>query len=180
MRFMDVKDAIRARRSVRSYKNKEVSRDKIEEIINLVRLAPSASNRQEWKFIVVDDEKKKEELRECASYKFIGDAPIIIAGVCTNPNHVMSCRINAGIVDLSIAMDHLTLKAAEEGLGTCWIGGFDQGRAKEVLEIPAEYEIVTLMPLGYPERPLKEKSKDRKDLEEVICYNTFSSKSPRY
>ncbi|KXA92333.1 hypothetical protein AKJ65_07705 [candidate division MSBL1 archaeon SCGC-AAA259E19] len=171
---MNVEEAIRKRRSVRSYKNESVPREKVEDLMESVRLAPSATNRQEWKFVIVDDSEKIEGLKNCTKHKFIAQAPYIIAGISTDPDYVMPNCKAAGPIDLSIAIDHLTLKATEEELGTCWIGGFDQNCAKQVLEVPDDLEIVALTPLGIPEKPLSEISKDRKDINEIITYNEYT------
>lgn len=172
---MNVEEAILSRRSVRSYKQKQLPREKIKKIINTIRMAPSARNRQDWEFIVVDDEEKQKELSQNATTQpFIKEASAVIAGVNTEPEYVMSCGTPAGIVDLSIALDHLSLKAAEEGLGTCWIGSFDEEATKHILKIPEKYEIVVLMTIGYPERPLDEEiKKERKGLGEILSFNTF-------
>ncbi|KXA91748.1 hypothetical protein AKJ57_00175 [candidate division MSBL1 archaeon SCGC-AAA259A05] len=172
---MDVEDAILKRRSVRSYKNKGISREKLEKIMDCARMAPSANNRQDWKFVVVDDDVVKDRIYEVANRQgFVREAPVVIAGVTTDPKDIMSCGVPAGVVDLSIAMDHLALKAADEGLGTCWIGAFNQEEAKEAIEIPEKYEVVALMTVGHPSRPLEAEEKNRKDLEEIISYNTYT------
>lgn len=171
---MEVKEAIEKRRSVRSYRDQEVPRSLLEDIMESVRLAPSASNRQDWKFVIVDEESVKVKLYRAANEQsFVREAPVVIAGVATEPDEIMSCKVNAGTVDLSIALDHLTLRAAEEGLGTCWIGAFDQDKTKKILEIPDEYKVISLMPLGYPTYELTREEKRRKELDEVISYNKF-------
>jgi nitroreductase len=171
---MEVEEAIARRRSVRSYKDKEVPRSKIEALMESVRLAPSASNRQDWKFVVVDDASLKDKLSSAANdQSFVREAPVVIAGVATEPEEKMSCGVNAGTVDLSIALDHLTLRAADEGLGTCWIGAFDQEKTKEILDIPTESRVIALMPLGYPTYDLTRETKRRKKLEEIVSYNGF-------
>lgn len=171
---MNVEEAILKRRSVRSYKDKKVSRSKLNELMKSVRMAPSASNRQDWGFVLVDDHTTKEKLYLAAKEQsFVREAPVVIAGVATNPAEDMSCNVNAGTVDLSIALDHLTLRAAEEGLGTCWIGAFDQEKTKEILDIPGEYKVIALMPLGYPSQKLEKIEKPRKNLEEIVYYNSF-------
>ncbi|MBS3815570.1 MAG: nitroreductase family protein [Hadesarchaea archaeon] len=168
---MNVEEAISTRRSVRSYANKEVSREKIEKIMNSVRLAPSANNKQDWRFLIVASEEKKKELYEATKQQnSVRDAPIVIAGVTTRPESEMTCDTPGGIVDVTIALDHLALKAVEEDLGTCWIGAFYQDKAKEVLGVPEDQKIVCLMTLGYPEESLEKQDKDRKDLEEIISY----------
>lgn len=171
---MDVKEAVLKRRSVRSFKDREVSRETLEDIMESVRMAPSASNRQDWEFVLVDDGTIREKLYRAASKQtFVQEAPVVVAGVATKPNDMMSCEVNAGTVDLSIALDHLTLRAAEEGLGTCWIGAFDQEKTKDILNIPDGHKVIALMPLGYPETGLKQKKKQRKNLDEVVNYNSF-------
>jgi len=171
---MNVKEAILKRRSVRAYKEKEVSPSILEEIMDSVRMAPSASNRQDWKFVLVEDEATKEKLYEAANRQsFVRQAPVVIAGVATDPEEMMSCDVNPGTVDLSIALDHLTLRAAEEGLGTCWIGAFEQEKAKEIMGIPDDCKVIALMPLGYPKEELVKRDKQRKSLEEIVSYNSF-------
>ncbi|KXA90560.1 hypothetical protein AKJ57_04055 [candidate division MSBL1 archaeon SCGC-AAA259A05] len=170
---MNVEEAIRKRRSVRSYKSEDIPREKVEKLMESIRLAPSATNRQKWKFVIVEDNGKIEGLKDCTKHKFMAQAPYIIAGVSTDPDYVMPNGKAAGPIDLSIAIDHLTLKATEEELGTCWIGGFDQDCAKQVLGVPDDLEIVALTPLGVPEKPLAEISKDRKKVDEIIAYNEF-------
>ncbi len=172
---MNVEEAILSRRSVRSYEGRDIPQEKVEKIMDCVRMAPSANNKQDWKFVVVTDSKKKEELSRAANRQdFVKEASAVVAGVTTDPEYTMSCEIPSGIVDVTIALDHLSLKAAEEGLGTCWIGAFNQEKAKEVLEVPDYCKIVGLMTMGYPKRPLEKKKKSRKDLNEFITYNKFS------
>jgi nitroreductase len=170
---MDVAEAIKRRRSVREYKDKPIPTEKLERVLNAARLAPSAHNMQDWKFVVVKDKKTRGELAKAANYQFfVGEAPVVIAGVAIEPKHVLSSGIPSWI-DVVIAMDHLSLVATEEGLGTCWIGAFDQAKAKEVLKIPDRYKIIELMPLGYPIQPLEIRAKDRKFLKEIVCFDEF-------
>jgi nitroreductase len=168
---MDVRDAVLERRSVRSYADRPLSRETIETVLDSVRKAPSASNRQDWHFVVADDEETIEALYEAAQQQeFVLEAGAVIAGVATDPETEMTCGMRAGVVDVSIALDHLMLRAAEEGLGTCWLGAFDQDESREVLGIPDDEEIVALMTIGYPESDLRTVDKDRKPLDEVVSY----------
>ena len=170
---MEVKEAILRRRSVRSFKEKDIPRELLKDIMGSVRMAPSASNRQDWKFVLVDDSATREKLARAASNQnFVKEAPVVIAGINTE-RKMMSCGVKAGTVDLAIAMDHLTLRAAEEGLGTCWIGAFDQEETKEILSVPEDSKVIALMPLGYPTYDLTKENKRRKELEEIINYNSF-------
>jgi len=118
---MDVMDAIKQRESVRSYKNTPVEDNKIQLLLEAARLAPSASNRQEWRFVVVKDKKTRQKLMEAASNQdFVAEAPVVIAACAQTDNHVMKCGQPCYPIDIAIAVDHITLKAVEEGLGTCW------------------------------------------------------------
>ena len=170
---MDVMEAIEKRRSVRSYQNKPVSEEKLKKILEAARLAPSAKNLQSYKFIVVKDQKLREKLMEAAANQsFVGEAPVVIVGVSLNPDYVMTCKIPAYPIDVAIALDHITLAATEEGLGTCWVGKFYQDKVKEILNIPEKYKVVALLALGYPaDSP---DIKYRKPLKELVCYDTFS------
>ncbi len=154
--MMKVLEAIKTRRSVRSYDLKEIPPKVMERMREALRLAPSACNFQPWRFVVVTDHKLKKALAVAAKgQNFISEAPVIVVG-CGIPKDCYQhmggdgCSID---IDLAIAFDHLSLAAAEEGLGTCWIGAFSEEEVKNVLNIPAEMKVVALMPLGYPASP---------------------------
>ncbi len=167
-------EIIKKRRSVRSYKKDDIPDEILREILEAARLAPSAKNLQEWKFIIIRDKETKEKLCEAAKgQKFVMEAPIIIAGVATYTRYVMTNGIPACHIDLAIAMEHIALAAAEKGIGTCWIGAFYQDKAKEILNVPEDCLIVALMTLGYPKKELKEEEKRRKKLDEIICLEKF-------
>ena len=168
---MDVAEAIKNRYSCRSYKTEPVPEEKLNKVLEAARLAPSAHNDQEWKFIIVKDAGKRKEVAEAAGQSFIAEAPIIIAAVATTLERLMSSGNPAYAIDLAIAMEHIALQATEEELGTCWIGAFSQEKVKKVLEIPEEYKVVVLMPLGFPVE--KAGAKTRKNLKEIISYDKF-------
>jgi len=169
---MELMEAIRTRRAVRDYEDIPVSEEKLRNVLEAARLAPSASNRQRWKFIIVRDLKRRRELSIAAGGQVhLIKAPIVIAAVATYPEYVMRCGVPAYAVDLAIAMDHLTLAAVNEGLGTCWVGAFSQDEARNVLGVPKNYCIVALMPLGFPKE--ESKIKTRKSFAEIVCYETF-------
>ena len=169
---MDVSEAINKRRSVRDYSETAVPKDKLEKVLEAARLAPSAHNAQDWKFIVVSDPKTRLALVEAAGGQvFIAKAPIIIAAVALDPDYQMSCGVPSYAVNLAIAVEHMTLQAVEEGLGTCWIGAFDQEQVKAILGVPKQYKVVALLPLGYPAD--SEKEKVRKKIDEIVCYEKF-------
>lgn len=170
---MNIYEAIEKRRSVRAYQDEPVPEESLKKILEAGRLAPSAHNAQEYKFVVVKDAQKRKQLAKAASdQRFIAEAPVIIGAVSLNPEHLMSSGVPAYGVDLGIALDHMTLAAVEEGLGTCWIGAFSQDEVKKILKIPESYKVVALLPLGVPyDRP---GVKSRKSLKELVCYEEFS------
>jgi len=169
---MDVAEAIKKRRSVRSYKPDLIPEESLKKILEAARLAPSGHNAQEWKFIVVKDTQKKKKLAEAAlNQDFIAEAPVVIAAVSLNPEAQSTSDVPAYAVDLAIAVDHMTLQAVEENLGSCWIGAFDQEKVKNILEIPKNYKVVILLPLGFPTN--KPGSKIRKTIEEIVSFEKF-------
>jgi nitroreductase len=149
---MDFYEVIQGRRSVRKYKTDPVDDDKLQRILNAARLAPSAANRQPISFIVVRDDKIKRKLKDAYSQEWFYTAPVIICA-CALPDKAWKRNDGKAYVDVdvAIAMDHLILAAAAEGLGTCWIAAFKPGIVKEVLNIPDDLEPLILTPLGYPE-----------------------------
>jgi nitroreductase len=167
---MDVLDAVRTRKSVRKYLSKPVEKEKLTVILEAGRLAPSASNRQEWRFVVVSDGVTKRKLAEAANNQvFIGEAAVVIVACAETDGHVMRCGQACYPIDVAIALDHVTLAAVELGLGTCWIGAFDERRVKQILGIPAEVRVVALMPLGYPSDSSMAK-KNRLPFDEIVKY----------
>lgn len=167
---MEVMDAIKTRRSIRGYLDREVEDVKLNAVLEAGRLAPSANNVQEWKFVVVKDKALRERLSEAAKgQKFVAEAPVVIVACAVETERVMSCGQTAYPIDLAIAVEHMTLKAVDEGLGTCWIGAFYEDRVKPVLEIPEDVRVVALLPLGYP--AVEPGGFSRKPLEEIVCYD---------
>ena len=169
---MELMEVISRRESVRSYEDRPVPEDKLLKVLEAARLAPSASNRQRCKFIVVRDAERRRQLsRATGGQVHVAQAPVVIAAVSTMPEYMMRCEVPAYPVDLAIAVDHMTLAATDEGLGTCWIGAFSQEEARAVLGVPDNCKIVTLLPLGFPRQDRREKI--RKSLDEIVCYETF-------
>ena len=171
---MDVMEAIKKRYSVRSYQDHAVETDKLGSILEAARLAPSASNRQEWRFIVVQDKNIRQRLMQAAKDQaFVGQAPVVIACCAKTDSHVMTCGQQCYPIDVAIAIEHMALKATEEGLGTCWIGAFYEDKVKEILGIPQYIRIVALFTLGYPVK-LRPNPKDRLRLKEIVMYEGWS------
>lgn len=167
MEFMDV---VRKRRSVREYKPNPVPEEDIEYVLEAARLAPSWANSQCWKFIVVTDETLKEKVAK-AGNRWIAQAPVLIAA-CADPSKPGTKGDQEYyMLDIGIAMEHLILAATDKGLGTCWIGAFDEKTAKEALNVPEKIRVVAITPLGYPK--ITPGPKSRKSLEEITAYNKY-------
>ena len=170
---MNVIEAIKTRRSVRSYQDKPVEPEKLQQILEAARLAPSASNCQDWKFVVVQDAQTRQALaKACHDQAFIAQAPVVIAACSTNPKRVMASGQSAAAVDLAIAVDHMTLVAVELGLGSCWIGAFDAPAVAKLLDVPDDCAVVHVLPLGYPAKTSS--ARPRKAASEVVCQEKFS------
>lgn len=171
---MDVLEAIASRRSIRKYKPTPIPEDKLLKILKAARLAPSFENYQPWKFIIIRNEERKRQLSQaCSNSKFMLEAPLIIVA-CAFPDDafgLMGGYMNSFPVDVAVAVDHLTLAAVNEGLGTCWIGNFKEEKVQKALGIPDDVRVVAITPLGYSDEDPE--SRGRKPLEEIICYNKF-------
>ena len=172
-------DLVKARYSVRSYLETPVEREKIERCLEAARLAPSACNSQPWNFIVVDDPEKKDELCDhifTGMYKtniFAKKAPAIV--VVISEKGTFLSRVGGLVrdtryylIDIGIAVEHFILQAAELGLGTCWMGWFNEKAAKRVLNLPRSTKIDIVFPLGYPAKPPIDKN--RKTIAEMSTF----------
>lgn len=169
---MDVSEAIQKRRSIRKYQGRQIEEEKLDRVLEAGRLAPSARNLQEWKFVVVRDESRRKRIAEAAKGQtFVGEAPVVIAACATVTDYVMTCGQLTYPIDLAIAVDHMTLKAVEEGLGSCWIGAFYEEEVKKVLNIPPEVRVVALLPIGYPDE--SPNPRPRKEMEEIVAFETW-------
>ena len=172
---MDFYDTVNHRLSVRSYKPDPVPEDALNRILEAGRLAPSAKNIQPWKFIVVrDPEIRKQLVPACRNQQFVGDAPVTICGCAVESEAWggMGGYWSAAAVDVTIALEHMILAAAAEGLGTCWIGAFIEEEVRKVLAIPEGVKPIALTPVGYPAREAK--PRPRKPLSEIVCFDRFS------
>jgi len=169
---MDVFEAIKTRRSIREYQEREVEEEKLQKVLEAGRLAPSAKNIQEWRFVVVRDKETREKLARAArNQAFVAQAPVSIVGCAIITDYRMTCGQRAYPIDLAIAVDHMTLVAVEEGLGTCWIGSFFEDQVKEILGIPEEVRVVTLLILGYSS--FQPSAKPRLPKERIISYERW-------
>ena len=158
---MNVFEAIRKRCSVRSFLDMSIDEDVLLSVLEAGRLAPSAKNRQEWRFIVVRDDEVRRRIGEAANgQSFVGKAPVVLVACGVVDGYVMSCGQPSYPIDVAIALDHISLAAVECGLGTCWIGAFNEDKVKDILGIPKDVRVVELMPIGYPaHQTIKEKNR---------------------
>ena len=175
---------VKQRQSVRKYDPRPVEEEKLERCLEAARLAPSASNSQPWKFIVVNEpELKSKVARETvgpmATFNtFTDQAPVIV--VITIEKMKTVTQIGAylkdrefPLIDIGIAAEHLCLQAAEEGLGTCMLGWFNEKPIKELLNVPASKRIGLIITLGYPAPDYPVKDKKRKCYHEVVTFNRY-------
>jgi len=170
-------DLVKLRKSVRAYdKSRLLADDELKKILEAGRLAPSAKNLQEWKFVVVKDKAILEKMvPACKDQAFIADGSCVLVGCSDKTDYIMTCGQQAYTVDLAISIEHMALMAAELGVGSCWIGAFYEDKVRDLLDIPEDVRIVNLLVLGYPKRDLKEISgPGRKGLEEIVCYNVWN------
>jgi nitroreductase len=170
---MELYEAIVTRKSIRSFHDREIPDDVMNRILEAVRLAPSASNRQEWRFVVARDAELRKQLSQaCRGQTHFAQAAALIACCAETDGHVMTCGEACYPIDVAIAVDHLTLCATAEGLGTCWIGAFHQEQVKEILRIPSEVRVVAMLALGHPTDP-SPVEKRRHPLETIVKYDRW-------
>lgn len=181
---MELIDALRNRRSVRSYQARQVEREKLEELAEALRISPSASNQQPWRLVLVDEPGLKDEVAGATFNKAIGfnrfamGAPVIAAIVIEPPRALN--RVGAALqgreyplIDVGIAAAQLALRAADLGLGTCLMGWFDERKVKKLLGIPRSRRIGLLAAIGYPVEGVAQGNPKRKALDEVRAYNRY-------
>lgn len=174
---MEVFEAIQARRSVRSFDPRPVPDDVLTKVLETGRIAPSASNYQPWRFIVVRDAAKRQVLSEGKYAKFLTESPVVIVGCGdkkTSPKWY--------VVDTTIALQQMVIAATAEGLGTCWIGSFDEDSVREALGVPDRFAVVAMLAVGYPKQkpgPAVPHARTRtvKDLGKIVSYDEFDSET---
>jgi len=170
---MDLYELMEYRRSVRHYKPQTIEKDKLERVLNAARLSPSGNNIQPWKFILVKDAATKRKMVPlCWNQKFVAEAPLVIVACALKVESTVGGVIPTHVVDTSIAVTHLMLAAAHEGLGTCWVGAFESQPVKELLAIPDDVEIAAIIPIGFPVDDARV-VKSRKSFDQIICEERF-------
>ena len=165
---MSLVDTIISRRSVRRYSGKNVPEDVLKKILEAGRQAPSASNVQPWRFIVLTDEDIKEELSHGRWNTFIKDSAFTIVG-CGYVGDDYGRKWST--IDTTIALQNMVIAAWALGIGSCWIGDFREEHVKKLLSIPDGWKVVCLISFGYPAKPSGARTK--KPLTETVSYNKF-------
>ena len=164
---MSFLELVKNRYSCRAYKSFDIEKEKLDYILECVRLAPSAVNRQPWKFHIVTDEEDKDKLQRCYNRDWFKTAPMyIIASILHDEEWVRADNKHHGDIDIAIAVEHLCLAATEQGLATCWVCNFDATLCKELFAMPQSEEPAVVIPLGYAADELKEKK--RKNIAEIV------------
>jgi nitroreductase len=178
---MEVFEAIRKRKSIRAYVSTPVPEEKLEKILEAARLAPSAENIQPWYFIIVTDHEKRKQIAKSGVFAgFLEEAPVVIVGCGDRRASPKWYKI-----DVAIAMQNMVLAATAEGLGTCWIGSFDEGLVKRLLKIPERFEVVALLTVGYPRKKLDLTGKfvhfirRKKRLNEIVGFEEYKGRKAK-
>lgn len=181
---MALMELVNHRRSTRDFLDRPVEREKIMMCLEAARLAPSASNSQPWKFIVADDKELKNRLCDAAFgpvhffNSFCKKAPAIVAIVSERAKFLtrLASRLRKTyyyLIDIGIAGEHFVLQAEELGLGTCWIGWFDEKEVKEILNVPEDKKIDVLIALGYPSPKATKGDHKRNPIKKMSSFNSY-------
>lgn len=168
---MSFLELVKMRHSVRNYENRAVEKEKLDYIMECVRLAPSAVNFQPWKFAVITDADRLSQLKKAYPREWIENVPCMIVA-CANHEeswHRKSDGKDHADIDVAIAVEHLCLAATEQGLGTCWVCNFDVSQCREVLNLPDFMEPVVLISVGYAQAQ-EMSAKKRKSLDEILFW----------
>jgi len=180
---MEFSALVQQRFSARKYLDKPVEREKIDQCLESARLAPSASNSQPWRFIVVDDPNLLQKIaietysKLIAFNKFVGNARAIVVLMIEKPKLITQIggklkNKEYPLIDIGIAAEHFCLQATELGLGTCMLGWFNEKAIKEILNIPKNKTIGLLISMGYPDY-INQPVKNRKAFDDIVSYNKF-------
>lgn len=173
---MDFLDLAKERYSCRYFDTeKQIEQEKINKILEAARVAPTGRNSQSQRILVLTDKKELEKLSGCTQYGW--GAPLVMV-VCYDKNESWkrTCDgADGGIIDMSIITTHMMLEVTNLGLGSTWVGAFDPKKAKEIYNIPENYEVVALLPIGYPSEQAHPSRlhNDRKEINEIAFYNKF-------
>jgi nitroreductase len=173
---LEVFEAIKGRRSIRAFQNRDIPPEMVDRLIDAARWAPSAGNIQPWEFIIVREPETRRKLAEAAlEQTFIEEAPVVIV-VCADENRSSQGYGTRGktlycLQDTAAATQNIHLAAYALGLGTCWVGAFREDEAKKILNIPSGVRPVAIIPVGYPAE--KPQPRNRRPINQIIHYESF-------
>jgi nitroreductase len=172
---MELYEAIKGRRSIRAYKPQDVPEEIVDKLIEAASFAPSAGNIQPWRFVVARNPEVKKKLAQAAGQTFIEEAPVVIV-VCANDKRAEMGYGSKGktlycIQDTAAATQNIHLTAYSLGLGTCWVGAFNEDQARKAVKAPEEMRPVAIIPVGYAdEAPAP---RNRRPLSQIMHYESF-------
>ena len=165
--LMNFLELVKNRYSCRAYKTLDVEKEKLDYILVCVRFAPSAVNKQPWRFHIVNGEDEKAKLQQCYNRDWFKTAPMyIVASILHDEEWVRADGKHHGDIDIAIAVEHLCLAATEQGLATCWVCNFDSVMCKELFALPENEEPAVIIPLGYAADEAK--PKNRKGIDDIV------------
>ncbi len=172
---MELSEAIKGRRSIRTFKPQDVPEEAVEKLIDAARHAPSAGNTQPWEFVIVRKPEAKKKLAQAAHQAHVEEAPVVIV-VCADKNRSSMRYGERGetlycIQDTAAAVQNILLTAYSLGLGTCWIGAFIESEAEKALRTPDGVRPVAMIPVGYPDKTPS--SRGRRSLSQIIHHESF-------
>ena len=165
--LMNFLELVKIRYSCRAYQSLDVEKEKLDYILECVRFAPSAVNKQPWRFHIVNGEDEKAKLQQCYNRDWFKTAPLyIVASILHDEEWVRADGKHHGDIDIAIAVEHLCLAATEQGLATCWVCNFDSVMCKELFALPENEEPSVIIPLGYAADEAKQKN--RKGIDDIM------------
>jgi len=181
---MALLDLLKYRKSVRNFLDRPVEREKIMMCLEAARVAPSAGNSQPWKFVVVDDRQLKNKLCDAAFSgiysinAFCKTAPVMVVVISEKSKFLariggMFRGTKYYLIDIGAAIEHFVLEAEDLGLGTCWIGWFNERAVKPILNIPQHKKIDILIALGYYDREKLGPEHGREPMDKIASFNSY-------
>jgi nitroreductase len=176
VKLMELSEAIKKRRSIRAFKKRDVPKEIIEKLIDAANWAPSAGNIQPWEFVIIRKQDIKEDLVKAADQAFVEEAPVVIV-VCANEKRSsMGYGVRGKtlycIQDTAAAIQNILLTAHSLGLGSCWIGAFNEDKTKKAVNAPEGIRPVAIIPVGYADETPSQRS--RRPLNQIMYYENFN------
>ena len=168
---MSIVESVLSRRSIRKFQQREISQEQLDLILEAGQKAPSALNKQPWHFIIVSDDEKKRALSKGLFNRFIKDAPIAIIG-CAHKDRIGG---KWSQISTTIALQNMVIAGWAMGIGSCWVGEFNEDKVRQLLQIPSNYNIVAIIPFGYPAKIPKPRR--RKPIEKITSINIFAAQT---